>query len=95
MNAISEAFLSKITEMTSQNISNMSWSFATLTYADEELMKAISAEAIARISDRMEKNHDLFAAYEFTADLLALAWSLALSMEMTTQVARPLRDQVL
>mmetsp|Transcript_56782 Transcript_56782/g.176086 ORF Transcript_56782/g.176086 Transcript_56782/m.176086 type:complete len:361 (-) Transcript_56782:26-1108(-) len=82
--------------MESQNLANTSWAYATLGCADEQLMQAISAAAIAKIRDfeSQPRQKEVEETLAFVADLLALSWSLAFSVRMTATVADPLRKHI-
>jgi len=80
--------------MESQNLSNMSWALATLVLSNKPLMESISSSAIARCEEFVKEPHGIHKTYEYTTNLLALSWSLAMSMQMTTDVADALRHQV-
>jgi len=58
-------------------------------------MAAISAAAIAKIRSFMCISHGLQEMFDFMKEILALAWSLAYSMEWTADVARSFRSHVL
>lgn len=94
MAAISSEFLRKIAEMESQNLSNMSWSFATLVLTNETLMKAISSAALAKLNEFMQQARSIHEINDCISNLLALSWSLAMSLEMAADIADPLRRHV-
>merc|ERR1740129_275685 len=52
---------------------------------------AISSAASAKLQEFISQPHGIYETHEYTSNLLALAWSLAFSMEMTADVANPLR----
>eukprot|EP00811_Abedinium_folium_P032514 NODE_5553_length_1757_cov_12.531288.p1 GENE.NODE_5553_length_1757_cov_12.531288~~NODE_5553_length_1757_cov_12.531288.p1 ORF type:complete len:380 (+),score=88.32 NODE_5553_length_1757_cov_12.531288:542-1681(+) len=82
--------------MESQNLANISWSFATRCVMAQPLMASIAAAAIPKIAvfGARSVQPSILDTYEFIADLLALAWSLAQAASLSPEVACPLRREV-